>query len=164
LHTSLSGGGRLGWFLPLKPHYDLELGVSGQSGPWNAAGNRLWSAAVVDAAVHLSPYFELKGEYANTWVQTEDRGTIEPRGWWVQAAYRVAGLKLGLPLLNNLELVARYDTANDGFGTKTNRETVGYVYYLTHTLWLEGDYEFLQSRGPGALPSNKWVFQLSYGF
>jgi hypothetical protein len=164
LHASPSGGGRIGWFFPLKPHYDLELGVSGQSGPWNDAGNRLWSAAVVDAALHISPYFEAKGEYINTWVQTEDRGTIEPGGWWVQAGYKVAGLNLNLPLINNLELVARYDTTNDGLGTRTSRETIGYVYYLTNTLWFEGDYEFLQSRGPNALPSNKWVFQLSYGF
>ena len=164
LHASPSGGGRLGWFFPLKPHYDLELGVSGQSGPWNDAGNRLWSAAVVDAALHISPYFEAKGEYINTWVQTEDRGTIEPGGWWVQAGYKLAGLNLNLPLINNLELVGRYDTTNDGLGTRTDRETIGYVYYLTNTLWFEGDYEFLQSRGPNALPSNKWVFQLSYGF
>jgi hypothetical protein len=26
-----SGGGRIGWFFPLKPHYDVELGISGQS-------------------------------------------------------------------------------------------------------------------------------------
>jgi hypothetical protein len=28
----------------------------------------------------------------------------------------------------------------------------------------EGDYEFLHSRGPAAMPSNQFVFQLSYGF
>jgi hypothetical protein len=52
----------------------------------------------------------------------------------------------------------------DGLGSRTRRETVGYVYYLTNTLWFEGDYEFLQSKGPSLVPSGKWVFQLSYGF
>jgi Skp family chaperone for outer membrane proteins len=37
-HSSPGGGGRIGWFFPLKPHYDLELGVSGQTGPWNNGG------------------------------------------------------------------------------------------------------------------------------
>ena len=46
----------------------------------------------------------------------------------------------------------------------TRRETAGYVYYLTNTLWFEGDYEFFQSKGPSLVPSGKWVFQLSYGF
>jgi hypothetical protein len=55
LHGDPGGGGRIGWFFPLKPHYDLELGVSGQTGPWNNRGNRLWSAAVVDAALHITP-------------------------------------------------------------------------------------------------------------
>jgi hypothetical protein len=164
LHGDPGGGGRIGWFFPLKPHYDLELGVSGQTGPWNDKGNRLWSAAVVDAALHVSPYFELKGEYINTWVETNDRGTLPPRGWWIQAGYKLAGLNLSLPFINNLELVSRFDRADDGLGTRTHRETVGYVYYLTNTLWFEGDYEWLHSRGPAALPGSKWVFQLSYGF
>ena len=164
VHEDPGGGGRIGWFFPLKPHYDLELGVSGQTGPWNDKGNRLWSAAVVDAALHVSPYFELKGEYINTWVETNDRGTLPPRGWWIQAGYKLAGLNLSLPFINNLELVSRFDRADDGLGTRTHRETVGYVYYLTNTLWFEGDYEWLHSRGPAALPGSKWVFQLSYGF
>ena len=166
LHEAPGGGGRIGWFFPLQPHYDLELGISGQSGPWNNAGNQLWSAVVGDAALHISPYFELKGEYINTWQQTSNMGTLAPRGWWIQAAYKLASLNqnLNLPLINNLELVGRYDWVDDGLGTRTQRETVGYVYYLTNTLLLEGDYEWLHSRGPNALPSNKFVFQLSYGF
>ena len=164
LHSNPSGGGRIGWFFPLKPHYDFELGVSGQTGPWTNNGNRLWSAAVVDAALHISPYFEVKGEYMQTWQETDDRGTVGPHGWWVQAAYKLAGFGLTLPFINNLELVGRYDTVHDGLGTRTNRQTVGYVYYLTNTLLFEGDYEWLQSHGPNKLPSNKWVFQLSLGF
>lgn len=163
-HASPGGGGRIGWFFPLKPHYDLELGISGQTGPWDASGNRLWSAAVFDAALHISPFFELKGEYINTWWDTVDSGILNPRGWWIQGGYKLAGLNLNLPFINNLELVSRYDQVHDGLGSRTRRETVGYVYYLTNTLWFEGDYEFLQSRGPSLMPSGKWVFQLSYGF
>jgi Skp family chaperone for outer membrane proteins len=163
-HSSPSGGGRIGWFFPWKPNYDIELGISGQSGPWNAGGNKYWSAAVLDYALHVSPFFELKGEYINTWWDTTDRGTLNPRGWWIQGGYKLAGLNLNLPLVNNLELVSRYDQVYDGLGTRIRRETAGYVYYLTNTLWFEGDYEWLQSRGPGLVPSGKWVFQLSYGF
>jgi len=163
-HANPSGGGRIGWFYPWKPHYDIELGVSGQSGEWSDSGNRLWSAAVVDAAVHISPYFEVKGEYINTWVQTDDTGTIHPNGGWVQAGYKLAGLNLDLPVVNDIELVSRYDAMNDDLGTKTDRVTAGFVYYLSNTLLFEGDYEWLHSRGPAALPSNEFVVQLSYGF
>src|SRR5260221_9385934 len=164
LHGDPGGGGRIGWFFPLKPHYDLELGVAGQTCPWNDKGNRLWSAAVIDAALHITPYFELKGEYINTWVETNDRGTLSPRGWWIQGGYKLAGLNLNLPFINNVELVSRFDRVDDGLGTRSHRETIGYVYYLTNTLWFEGDYEWVHSRGPAALPGSEWVFQLSYGF
>jgi hypothetical protein len=165
-HSAVSGGGRIGWFFPLKANYDLELGISGQTGPWNNSGGELWSAAVVDAALHISPYFELKGEYINTWWQTSDMGTLAPRGWWIQPAFKLAALNqnLNLPFINNLQLVGRFDYLNDGLGTKTQRETAGMVYYLTNTLMLEGDYEWLQSWGPNKLPNSKYVFQLSYGF
>lgn len=164
LHGNPSGGGRLGWFYPWKANYDVELGVSGQSGEWDNAGNRLWSSGVFDAAVHVSPYFEAKGEYIYTWVETDDLGTIRPHGWWIQAGYKLAGLSLDLPYVSNLEIVGRYDRLNDALGTATDRYTVGYVYYFSNTLWFEGDYEFLNSRGPSALPGNALLFQLSYGF
>jgi len=160
LHGAPSGGGRLGVFYPWKPHYDLELGVSGQTGTWDNAGKRSWSAAILDAAVHISPYFETKGEYINTWQETDDAGTLHPRGWWVQSGYKLAGLNLDSSLINNLELVGRYDTVNDGLGTKTDRGTAGYVYYFSNTLLFEGDYEFLHGGGQ----HNTLVFQLSYGF
>jgi hypothetical protein len=76
----------------------------------------------------------------------------------------LAGLKLDVPFLNDIELVDRYDTENNGQGTKTDRFTTGFVYYLTNTLLLEGDYEFIRSSGPNALPPNFLVFQISYGF
>ena len=164
LHENPSGGGRLGWFIPFKPHYDLELGISGQSGQWDNAGRYLWSAGVLDASLHLGPYFETKGEYVGTWVQTADRGTLHPHGFWVQSSYKLAGFGLEFPVINDLEVVGRYDTMNDGLGTNTRRGTAGLVYYITNTLLVEGDYEFLHSTGPAALPANQLIFQLSYGF
>ena len=164
LHGNPSGGGRIGWLYPWKPHYDVELGISGQSGEWDDAGKHLWSAAVLDAAVHISPYFEIKGEYANTWCGTDDAGTVHPRGLWVQAAYKLAGLDLDFPVINDVELVGRYDKLKDGLGTKTDRYTAGFIYYFTNTLLFEGDYEYLSSRGPAAMPPNNFVLQLSYGF
>ena len=168
LHEHPAGGGRIGWFYPWKPHYDLELGISGEFGPWDNAETSLWYAAVVDAALHVSPYFELKGEYMNTWVQTGDMGTIQPRGWWIQGGYKLAGLNLDVPFVSNVELVARYDTVKDGLlqgtGTGTDRISAGLVYYITNTLWFEGDYEWLHSYGPNALPSQAYILQMSYGF
>jgi len=168
LHEHPAGGGRIGWFYPWKPNYDVELGISGEFGPWDNAENSLWYAAVVDAAVHISPFVEIKGEYMNTWVQTSDMGTIQPRGWWIQGGYKLAGLNLELPFVNNLELVARYDTVKDGLlqgmGSGTDRISAGLVYYITNTLWFEGDYEWLHSYGPNTLPSQAYILQMSYGF
>ncbi|SPE52857.1 exported hypothetical protein [Verrucomicrobia bacterium] len=167
LNGDPSGGARIGWFFPLKAHYDLELGVSGQSGEWDNAGD-LWSTFVLDAAVHVSPYVEVKGEYVRTWVDTADLGTIRPHGWWIQAAYKLAGLNLDFPMVNNIELVGRYDTLNDSLSphTRTDRYTAGFIYYLSNTLMLEGDYEWLTASGPGssATPANEIICQLSYGF
>ena len=163
LHSAPSGGGRIGWFHPWKANYDLELGISGQSGTWDNDESQLWSAGVVDAALHLSPYFEVKGEYIYTWQQTMDMGTLHPQGWWVQGGYKLAGLNTELPLMNNVEVVLRYDTARDGLGTKVDRWTVGYVYYFSSTLLFEGDYEFVNSNDP-AQNHNMFVFQLGYGF
>ena len=163
-HTSPSGGGRLGWFVPWGVHKDLELGVSGQAGDWDDAGRNTWSAGVLDAALHLGPNFELKGEFINSWYGTSDVGNVHPWAFWAQAGYKLAGLNLDLPGINNLELVGRFDKESDGLGTKSDRYTLGYVYYLSNTLMFEGDYEFIRSSGPKALPSNYLVFQLSYGF
>ena len=162
-HDNPSGGGRIGWFIPWKVHYDLELGISGQTGEWSDDGSHVWSACVIDAALHLGPYFEAKGEYINTWAGT-DSGNIHPNGLWIQTAYKLAGLKQNLPLINNLELLARYDNVDDSQGTRTDRYTVGYVYYLSNTLLFKGDYEFLNSHGPNALPPTLFILELSYGF
>jgi len=163
LHGSPSAGGRVGWFYPWKAHYDLELGISGQSGTWDNADQYLWSAGVLDAALHVGPNVEVKGEYIYTWQETADVGTIHPNGWWVQAGYKLAGLNLDLPYINNLELVGRYDFLRDGLGTSTDRYTFGYVYYFSNTLLFEGDYEVVHSDNPD-MAHNALIFQLSLGF
>jgi hypothetical protein len=169
LHGHPSGGARLGVFLPFKPHYDLELGVSGQSGEWDDAGIHLYTAGVFDAALHLGPSFEAKGEYILTRYGSDDLGPHTQQGWWVQAGYKLAGLNLELPVINNLEIVGRFDSlqdtfdpANNAFDFNTKRYTVGYVYYFTNTLLFEGDYEFLHSNDPSQ--ADQLILQLSLGF
>ena len=162
LHGNPSGGGRVGYFMAFKPHYDVELGLSGQSGEWDNAGQHLWTAGVLDASVHLGSSLEVKGEYMHTWYGSDDLGRVAPHGWWVLASYKLAGLNLNWPVINNVELVGRYDTIHDGLGTHTSRETIGYIYYLSNTLLFEGDYEFLHSNDP--TEADRFVFQLSYGF
>jgi hypothetical protein len=164
LHADPSGGARLGIFLPFKPHYDLELGISGQSGEWDDAGNHLWSAGVLDAALHLGANFEAKSEYILTCYGSDDLGLIRQQGWYAQVSYKLAGLNLELPGINNLELVGRYDSLIDGLGTITERYSAGFIYYITNTLLFEGDYEALNSHGPAALPPNQLILQLSLGF
>ena len=164
LHGGLGEGGRIAIFWPWKPQYDLEVGVSGMSSPWDNAGKRQYSAGVVDWALHVGPSVEVKGEYVNTWVETDNLGTITPHGWWLQTGYKLAGLSPNVPYLNKLELIGRYDTVNDGLGTRTNRGTVGAVYYVANTLWLEGDYEFTSNHGPNPAPDDSLLFQISYGF
>lgn len=164
LHGSPSVGGRIGWFRPWKAHFDFELGLSGQTGTWDDADQHQWSAGVVDGAIHMGSNIEIKGEYIYTWQETADLGTIHPHGWWVQGAYKLAGLNLDTPFVNNLELVARYDAKRDSsHGINTDRYTFGYVYYLSNTLLFEGDYEFHHSTDP-IENHNVFVFQLSYGF
>ena len=163
LHGSPSGGGRVGWFYPWRAHYDFELGLSGQWGRWDNADRRQWSAAVVDAALHLGSNVELKGEYINTWAETGDAGLIRPRGWWVQGGYKLAAFNLDLPIFNNVELIGRYDTVNNGLGTTVDRWTAGYVYYFSNTFLFEGDYEFINSNDP-AQNHDAFIFQLSFGF
>lgn len=164
LHSDPSGGGRLGIFLPLpyRPRYDLEFGLSGQAGEWDPAGNHLWTAGVLDAAMHLGPNFEAKGEYIMTRFGSDDLGMVDQNGWFVQASYKLAGLNLEAPLLNNVELISRFDFVRDGMGTKTRRLTAGFIYYITNTFLFEGDYEFLHSTDPTM--SDQLLLQLSLGF
>src|SRR5258708_26545657 len=162
LHGHPSGGARVGWFMPFKPHYDLEVGLSGQTGEWDDAGQHLWSAPVADDSLHLGSSFEVKGEYVNTHYGTDDLGIIRPEGWWVQAGYKLAGLNLNFPVINNLEFVNRFDSIHDGMGSGTKSYTIGYIYYFSNTLLFEGDYEFI--RNSDSTRMDQLVFQLSYGF
>ena len=164
LHSAPSGGGRIGWFIPWGgAHKDLEIGISGQSGVWDDAGDHYWSAGVLDASLHIGPSFELKGEFINSWFGTTDAGTVHPWAVWAQAGYKLAGLNLDLPVISDVELIGRYDKESNGQGTSTRRYTFGYVYYLTNTLLFEGDYEWLHSNDLN-VPANQLIFQLSYGF
>ena len=164
LHSSPTIGGRIGAFYPWAAHQDVEIGVSGQTGVWDDTGDHPYSAGVLDAALHLGPNFELKGEFINAWYGTSDAGTIHPWAIWAQAGYKLAGLDLDMPVISDIELVGRFDKEHDGLGTATDRYTVGFIYYITNTLLFEGDYEFIHSRGPGAMPPNMLMLQLSYGF
>ncbi len=165
LHGRPVGGGRAGFFVPFKPHYDLEFGVSGQSGEWDDAGNHLYTAGVFDAALHLGASFEAKGEYILSRYGS-DSGMISQQGWWAQAGYKLAGLNMELPVINNVEVVGRYDSLHNAFDSdgfyNTRRWTAGFVYYITNTLLLEGDYEFVHSNDPAQV--DQLIFQLSYGF
>jgi hypothetical protein len=163
LHGKPSGGARIGWFFPYMPKYDLELGLSAQAGEWDNAGTHLWTAAVLDASVHLGPSIELRGEYIRSRYGSDDAGNVHPQGLWAQAGYKLSGLNLDLPVINNLELTGRYDMAHDGLGTRTQRYTAGFIYYITNALLLEGDYEILHGNDP-AHQGHDLIFQLGYGF
>jgi hypothetical protein len=165
LHKNPVGGARVGVFLPLfdKPRYDLELGLSGQAGEWDNAGSHLYTAGVLDATLHLGPNFEARGEYIISRYGSDDMGEINQSGWFAQAGYKLAGLNLECPFVNNTELVGRYDTLRDGMGTTTDRYTAGMIYYITTALLFEGDYEVIRS-SDHTQPRNQLLLQLSYGF
>jgi hypothetical protein len=163
LHGSPSGGGRLGVFMPFKPHYDLELGISGQSGEWDDAGAHQWMAGVFDASLHLGSFLEAKGEFIQTSYGSDDLGLIRPQGWWLQAGYKLAGLNLDFPGINNLELVGRWEGMQDGIAVTSRRYCVGYVYYVSNTLLFEGNYQFLRGNA-ASQPGDQFILQLSLGF
>jgi hypothetical protein len=162
LHRNPSGGGRVALFVPFKPHYDFELGLSGQSGEWDNAGKYIWSGGVVDASMHLGPNFQINGEYIQTGYGSSDKGFVHQNGGFVQSGYKLAGLNRNLPIINNVELMGRFDYLNDGLGNVTRRYTVGYIYYITNTLLFEGDYEFFNSNDPSQ--TDQLILQLSLGF
>ncbi len=171
LHGNPSGGGRLSVFLPFpyKPRYDIELGISGQSGEWDNAGSHLWSAGVLDAAMHLGPNFEAKGEYIVTRYGSDDIGENTQQGLFAQASYKLAGLNLNCPVINNVEMIGRYDRLHDVYDSNDNafdynvqRYTAGFIYYITNTFLFEGDYEFYHSNDPSR--ADQLLLQLSLGF
>jgi hypothetical protein len=116
----------------------------------------------LDAAMHLGANFEAKGEFILTRYGSDDQGEVTQQGWYAQAGYKLAGLNLELPGINNMELIGRYDSVHDGLNGPVQRSTVGFVYYITNTLLFEGDYEFLHSQDPTQV--NQLLLQISYGF
>jgi len=163
-----SGGGRLAVFYPWTPYHDFELGISGQTGTWDANNDLLWSAVVADAAVHLGPYTELRGEYVHTFQENGPGATIEPQGAYAQIAYKLAGLHLDWPLINNCEAVFRYDYLDtDGRdetpGGRAHGYALGLNYYITNTLLVKGAYEFIDSTDKEH-DNNRLTLQMAYGF
>lgn len=161
-----NGGGRLAIFYPWKPNHDVEFGVSGQTG--RGTDNLMWSALALDAALHLTPNLECRGEFINTWEDTADVGTLRRKGWWVQAAYKLAGLDLEFPLVNNLEAVFRYggERLPDGH---INEYDLGLVYHISNTLLVKGAYSMFDGNAFNAdAGNNKWpnmfTFQVAHGF
>ena len=81
----------------------------------------------------------------------------------------VAFLRTLPPVVNNVELVGRYDSVRNGYDGNSNsfhfntqRYTLGGIYYFSSTLLFEADYEFLDSNDPSQV--NQLILQLSYGF
>ncbi len=168
LNGTPSGGGRLAVFYPWSAYHDVELGVSGQTGTWDEDNNLWWSALVLDAALHLGPYTELRGEYVHTWQDTVAGGTLKPRGAYAQIAYKLAGLQLELPLINDLEAVFRYDYLDtDGSdrtpGGRAHGYALGLNYYLTNTLLVKGAYEFISGTDK-VNDRDRLTFEMTYGF
>lgn len=177
-----SGGGRLAIFYPWKPTYDVEVGVSGQTGTYNDDDSLKWSAAVLDATMHLGPYCELKGEYLRTWTDVAHMDptnldwsmTTERRqGWWAQASYKLAGLDLDWPLINNFEAVFRAGAVSQphsdvnqyqpgpNYGHVT-QYVPGLIYYINSTFQLKACYEFDRGNIPGVVDT--FTLQAVYGF
>jgi hypothetical protein len=167
-----NGGGRLALFYPWEAHDDIEVGVSGQTGPYSADGKQLFSVFAVDAALHLSPNFEARGEFIQTWQENTGLSTTDREGWWVQAAYKLAGLNLEWPMINNVEAVFRVGEEHQQ-GGHVYEYDLGLNYHITNTLIVKGAYSFFQSNlhnfvNPDGdtldLNRNALTLQAVYGF
>jgi len=168
-----NGGGRLALFYPWAAHDDFELGVSGETGPYSADGKQFWSVFAVDAALHLSPNFEARGEFIQTWQDnTGGMPTTDRTGWWAQGAYKLAGLNLDWPMINNLEAVFRVGEEHQQ-GGHVYEYDLGLNYHITNTLIVKGAYSFFQSNlhsfiNPDGdtldLNKNAFTLQAVYGF
>lgn len=157
-----SGGGRVAIFFPWAAYHGIEVGVSGQKGTWSSDGDRQWSAAVADASVLLGEHAELRGEYMKTWQQTDTEGTLDKKGWWAQAAYKLAGLNLDLPIVNDLECVFRYSGLQLPEGN-ANQYSPGLNYYINNTFIVKAAADIGQS-DTESLDKTKFTFQVAYGF
>jgi hypothetical protein len=167
-----NGGGRLALFYPWEAHDDIEVGVSGQTGPYSPDGKQSFSVFAVDAALHLSPNFEARGEFIQTWQDNTGLTTTESEGWWAQAAYKLAGLNLEWPMINSVEAVFRVGEEHQQ-GGHVYEYDLGLNYHVTNTLIVKGAYSFFQSNlhnfvNPDGdtldLNKNAFTLQAVYGF
>lgn len=167
-----NGGGRLALFYPWEAHHDIEVGVSGQTGPYSDDGKQFWSVAAVDGALHLGPDVEVRGEYIKTWQENEGIPTTNREGWWAQGAYKLAGLNLDWPMINSVEAVFRYSGEHQ-LGGHVSEFDLGLLYHITNTLMVKGAYSFFQSNlhsfvTPDGdtvdLNRNMFTLQAAYGF
>lgn len=167
-----NGGGRLALFYPWAAHNDIEVGVSGQTGPYSSDGTQSFSVFALDAALHLSPNFEARGEFIQTWQENTGLPTTDRNGWWAQVAYKLAGLNLEWPMINNVEAVFRAGGERQQ-GGHVYEYDLGLNYHITNTLIIKGAYSFFQSdlhsfvnADGGTLDLNKNAFTLQavYGF
>jgi hypothetical protein len=167
-----NGGGRLALFYPWEAHDDIELGVSGQTGPYSPDGRQSFSVFAVDAALHLSPNFEARGEFIQTWQDNDGLPTTDREGWWAQAAYKLAGLDLEWPMINNVEAVFRVGEEHQQ-GGHVYEYDLGLNYHITNTLIVKGAYSFFVSNlhsfvNPDGdtvdLNRNMFTLQAAYGF
>ena len=167
-----NGGGRLALFYPWAAHNDIEVGVSGETGPYSADGKQFWSVFAVDAALHLSPNFEARGEFIQTWQENTGLHTTDRNGWWAQATYKLAGLNLEWPMINSVEAVFRVGGERQQ-GGHVNEYDLGINYHITNTLIVKGAYSFFQSNlhsfvNPDGdtldLNRNAFTLQAVYGF
>jgi hypothetical protein len=139
-----SGGGRLGWFCPWSANHDVEIGVSGQTGTYDVDNKLLWSVLAVDGALHMTPNFEARGEFLQTWQDTTSSGSFQRKGWWGQLAYKATGLNLDWPLINSVEAVFRIggEKLPDGH---LDEYDIGLTYYISNTSMFKGAYSIAKS-------------------
>ncbi|MDA1088311.1 MAG: hypothetical protein O2901_15015 [Verrucomicrobia bacterium] len=156
---SLSIGGRVAAFYPWGKQNSIELGVSGQTANWDSQDRHAWSAVVLDATLHAGPYAEMRGEYITT-SQEMDAATIDPEGYWLQTALKLAALDLDLPVVNNTETVLRWSGVDKDVGAGTvSQFSVGLNYYVSSTLQLKAGYDFAESGSADQLN-----LQVAFGF
>lgn len=162
---SLGYGGKIGYFTPFGDGTDnnVEVGLSGESGKWDSAGQYNWSVAVADARLHYTTATEVRGEVIRS-NEENVGGTIHPNGWWLQGSYKLLGLDTDSSMLNKTELVARYSAVNqDDGGGLVKQVAIGVDYLVTETLFLKGDYEINSANDP-AMAADQLNIQLAYGF
>ena len=115
-NSDMAVGGRVGY----KPTRELEFGISYYTGAYTVDGKQDISIMDFDAE-YKKDELTVRGEYvfANEDTSGSD---LKKDGFYAETAYRVNRF---------LEPVVRYDQADldDGSGHKTERSTIGLIYY-----------------------------------